>query len=105
LPAKRLSRRKLKEVLRLHFDLGLGQRQIARSCAIGRGTVYEYLKLAQAAGLTCAISRSLAPAAFSPRAPDRVMNLAQLTTDIASGRFLSAAFASNSSTWPSPGRS
>jgi transposase len=44
--------RKLKEVLRLHFELGLGQRQIARSCAIGRGTVYEYLKRAQAAGIT-----------------------------------------------------
>jgi transposase len=44
--------RKLKEVLRLRFELGLGQRQIARSCSIGHGTVYEYLKRAQAAGVT-----------------------------------------------------
>ncbi len=36
--------RKLKEVLRLRFELGLGQRQIARSCAIGYGTVHAYLK-------------------------------------------------------------
>jgi hypothetical protein len=43
--------RKLKEVLRLRFELGLGQRQIARSCSIGHGTVYEYLKRAQAAGV------------------------------------------------------
>jgi predicted DNA-binding protein (UPF0251 family) len=49
LPTKRLSMRKLKEVLRLRFELGLGQRQIARSCSIGHGTVYEYLKRAQAA--------------------------------------------------------
>ena len=49
---KRLSMRKLKEVLRLRYELGLGQRQIARSCSIGHGTVYEYLKRAQAAGVT-----------------------------------------------------
>ena len=44
--------RKIKEVLRLRYELGLGQRQIARSCSIGRGTVYEYLKRAEAAGLS-----------------------------------------------------
>jgi transposase len=44
--------RKLKEVLRLHYELGLGQRQIARSCSIGQGTVYEYLKRAEVAGVT-----------------------------------------------------
>jgi transposase len=43
--------RKLKEVLRLRFELGLSQRHIARSCSIGYGTVYEYLKRAQAAGV------------------------------------------------------
>ena len=31
--------RKIKEVLRLHFELGLGQRQIARCCSIGQSTV------------------------------------------------------------------
>ena len=44
--------RKIKEVLRLRFELRLGQRQIARSCSIGQGTVHEYLKRAQAAGVT-----------------------------------------------------
>ena len=44
--------RKIKEVLRLRFELGLGQRQIARSCSIGHGTVYEYRKRAPAAGVT-----------------------------------------------------
>ena len=42
--------RKIKEVLRLH-SLGLSQRQIAVSCAVGQATVSEYLKAAKAAGL------------------------------------------------------
>jgi len=50
LPARRLSVRKIKEVLRLH-SLGLAQRQIARSCSIGQSTVSEYLKAAEAVGL------------------------------------------------------
>lgn len=44
--------RRTKEVLRLRYELGLGQRQIARSCSIGRSTVHEYLKRAEAAGLS-----------------------------------------------------
>ena len=43
--------RKTEEVLRLRFELGLGQRQIARSCGIGLGTVHEYLERAAAAGI------------------------------------------------------
>src|SRR6266542_4732199 len=43
--------RKTKEVLRLRFELGLGQRQIARSCGMGLGTVHEYLERAAAAGI------------------------------------------------------
>jgi transposase len=42
--------RKIKEVLRLH-SLGLSQRQIAASCAVGQATVSEYLKTAEAVGL------------------------------------------------------
>ncbi len=42
--------RKIKEVLRLH-SLGLSQRQIAQSCAVGQATVSEYLKAAATAGL------------------------------------------------------
>src|SRR5712692_11866770 len=43
--------RKTKEVLRLRFELGLGQRQIARSCGMGLGTVHEYPERAAAAGI------------------------------------------------------
>ena len=43
--------RRIKEVLRLKFELGLGQRQIARSCSLGQATVNDYLRRAAAAGL------------------------------------------------------
>jgi transposase len=44
--------RKLREVLRLRFELKLGYQQIGRSCAIAVSTVHKYLKRAEAAGLT-----------------------------------------------------
>jgi len=43
--------RRIKEVLRLRFEAGLGHRQIARSCSLGVGTVHDYLKRAEAAGV------------------------------------------------------
>ena len=49
MPTRRLSIRKIKEVLRLRFELGLGQRAIARACSISQSTVHEYLKRAEAA--------------------------------------------------------
>ena len=42
--------RKIKEVLRFRFELGLGQREIARACSISQGAVHSYLKKAAAAG-------------------------------------------------------
>jgi len=52
MPAKRLSMRKIKEILRLKWSSGLSNRKIARSCALARSTVAEYLMRAQAAGLS-----------------------------------------------------
>jgi hypothetical protein len=51
-PQKGLSMRKVKEVLRLKYGLGLRQDQIARSCSIGQATVHRYLEKAAAAGLS-----------------------------------------------------
>jgi sigma-70-like protein len=51
LPTRRLSMRKTKEVLRLRYELGLGQRAIARACSISQGAVHNYLKKATAAGI------------------------------------------------------
>ena len=44
--------RKTKEVLRLRFELGLGLRQIARSCSLSLSTVHDYLQRAKAAGIS-----------------------------------------------------
>ncbi len=43
--------RKTKEVLRLRFELGLGQRAIARACSISQGAVHNYLKKAALSGI------------------------------------------------------
>lgn len=49
--ASRLTMRKVKEVLRLHYGLGLGKRKVARSCNLSHSTVREYIRRAKAAGL------------------------------------------------------
>src|SRR2546427_5037405 len=51
MPQKALSMRKIKEVLRLRYDLGLLQDEIARSCSISQSSVHRYLERASAAGL------------------------------------------------------
>ena len=52
MPQKALSMRKIKEVLRLRYDLGLPQQEIARSCSICQSSVHRYLERASAAGLS-----------------------------------------------------
>lgn len=49
---KRMSMRKIKEVLRLRFEVGLSYDAIGQSCNIGHTTVGEYLRRAKDAGLT-----------------------------------------------------
>ena len=44
--------RKIRETLRLHFDNRLGQRPIARCLDIFRTTIGDYLRRAEAAGLS-----------------------------------------------------
>jgi transposase len=51
--------RKVREVLRLRFDLGLLQNQIARSCSLGQATVHRYLHKAATAGLTWPLSEDI----------------------------------------------
>ena len=52
MPAERLSMRKLREVLRLHFENKLSGRAIARSCKVSSSTVQDYLRRAGVAKLT-----------------------------------------------------
>jgi len=48
---RRLSMRKLKEIFRLCWGLGISVRQAAQSCGVGRTTVRDYLDRARKAGL------------------------------------------------------
>lgn len=52
MPAEKVARRKVKEVVRLREECGLSQRQIAQSCQLSRTTVAEYLRRVTVAGLT-----------------------------------------------------
>lgn len=54
--------RKVREVLRLHFECGRTQREIARSLSLGTGTVSDYLKRARAAELSWSAARELSEA-------------------------------------------
>jgi len=59
MPNRRLSLRKIKEVLRLKYDCGISEREIARSCQVSRSTVADYLKRAAAAKLNWTEASSL----------------------------------------------
>ena len=58
MPKKRLSMRKLSEILRLHAA-GLSARQIARSCGVARSTVTDHLERLKAAGLSWPLAPQL----------------------------------------------
>lgn len=51
--------RKIREVLRLKWACGLTERQIAKSCALARSTVGEYLRRATEAGLSWPLPETL----------------------------------------------
>jgi transposase len=65
--ASKLPMRKLRDVLRLHYDAGLTHRAIAQACAIGLGTVTAYLQRATAAGLTWPVPADLYDVALEAR--------------------------------------
>lgn len=50
--AQRLRMRQIRNVLKLHYESRLSQRQIARACGLGNGTVAECLRRAREAGLS-----------------------------------------------------
>lgn len=59
--------RKIKEVLRLRLELGLGKRTIARSCGIVASTVHEYLERAAAAGIGWPLPEGLSDEALEAK--------------------------------------
>ena len=52
MPAQRLAMRQVHEVLRLKWDQGLSDRQIAHSLGMSRPAVADYVRRAQAAGVS-----------------------------------------------------
>src|ERR1700681_1294595 len=52
MPTERLSMRHIREVLRLHYSVGMSQRAVARSLSLAQGTVSKYLNRTRRAGLT-----------------------------------------------------
>lgn len=64
---RRLSMRKIKEVLRLKHEHNLSKSQIAKSCNISRSTVKEYLQRAENAGLSWPLDSFLDDAALETR--------------------------------------
>lgn len=68
MPAKRLSMRKIREVLRLKHECGRSNREIARSCLVSRSTVADYLLRFQACGLGWPL-----PADLNESALDRLL--------------------------------
>jgi transposase len=55
----RLSMRKIEEVLRLKYEVGLSHRAIAQSCSVSPSTVSEYVTHAKAAGLSWPLPEGL----------------------------------------------
>ena len=51
MPTERLSMRRIRQVLQLHFGAHASSRVIAREVGVGRTTVQDYLTRASAAGL------------------------------------------------------
>ena len=62
MPSRRITMRKIKEVLRLRYACGLSLEQIARAQNLSKGVVAKYLKRAAAAGIDGAIAQTLAEA-------------------------------------------
>jgi transposase len=75
--ATRLLMRRLRDVLRLKYEAGLPHRAIAQACAVGLGTVSEYLARATAAGVAWPLPDDLDDAALEARLFARPVNPAR----------------------------
>jgi hypothetical protein len=58
-PGKRSTTRQIRNILRLHYEVHLGERQIAAVCQVGKGTVQRFLQRAAAAGLSWPLPEDL----------------------------------------------
>jgi DNA-binding MarR family transcriptional regulator len=90
MPAERLTMRKVKEILRLYWGTGLSQRQIAISCGISRPTVTEYIRRAEAAGLSWPLPVEMDEAQLEQRLFPRVTAIWQIHVNLHAKELASA---------------
>ena len=64
---KKLPMRKIRETLRLKYEVGLSHRAIARALTVGVGTVSSYAERARLAGLSWPLAEELDDAALESR--------------------------------------
>src|SRR5665647_3039436 len=69
---RRLSMRRIREILRLKFEAGLSQRAIARAIGVSNSTVSEAFSRLGEAGLEARLYRARGRAVADPREPDWV---------------------------------
>ena len=67
MPSRRITMRKIKEVLRLRYACGLSLEQIARAQNLSKGVVAKYLKRAAAAGIDGTTAQTLDEADLAQR--------------------------------------
>ncbi len=67
MPSRRITMRKIKEVLRLRYACGLSLEQIARAQNLSKGVVAKYLKRAAAAGIEGTTAQTLDEADLAQR--------------------------------------
>jgi len=67
MPAQRLTMRRVRELLRLHYGMGVSARAIARELGVSRSAVQDYLARATAAGLTWPLADDLTDGVLEER--------------------------------------
>ncbi len=67
MPALRLTMRRIREVLRLKYKVGLTHRAVAKACSVGLGTVTLYSQRAEELGLTWPLPAELDDAALEAK--------------------------------------
>ena len=80
--------RKIKEVLRLHYEKGFSTRQIAKSLSIGRSTVQDYLDRSERSGLSWPLAAELDDTSFEHRLYPPVPCVAQEKRQMPSMEYL-----------------
>src|SRR5258706_16391514 len=64
MPADKLPMRKIREILRLRFELALSHEKIARACGVSKGALNKYPALCAAAGVQWTLPPELDDAAL-----------------------------------------